>query len=213
MRARRSSLLVVLTVLLATVAGCGIDLDDEPRRISSENVPFDLLDPSTTTSSTTTTEVPAATTTTQIYLLAADGLLAAQNRSVPAPVRVRDAIAALLDGPTSLDSRLGLRSSIPTGTRLLGVDRDGGTAIIDLSEEFVGPVGDELKIAIAQLVYTATAVPGVTGVLVAIEGEIREVPDGEGRLTTDPLGRESFPQLDPAQAAPPQQPQAGGPGV
>jgi spore germination protein GerM len=89
-------------------------------------------------------------------------------------------------------------TAITTDVRLLGVSVDGAIVTLDLSRAFA-TVGNPQQIeALAQLVWTVTAVPDVTGVRFAIEGEPVEVPTGDGTLTTSPVGRSAYTAYAPA---------------
>jgi hypothetical protein len=46
---RRRWLLVVVAAILLVLAGCRLTADQDPRPIPSEQVPSDLVDPTTTT--------------------------------------------------------------------------------------------------------------------------------------------------------------------
>ena len=55
--------------------------------------------------------------------------------------------------------------------------------------------GRQQILALAQVVYTATELPSVDRVLFQIDGENVEVPNGNGKLTSSPLGRLSYRDL------------------
>lgn len=97
-------------------------------------------------------------------------------------------IQALLEGPTSSDAEAGIVSAIPEGVSLLGVSQDENVAEIDLSAEFLNNDGDSAtenvgenaeeetsfpgttRFRQAQIVFTATQVPGIDEVMVLVEG-------------------------------------------
>ncbi|MCX7027535.1 MAG: GerMN domain-containing protein [Spirochaetes bacterium] len=105
-----------------------------------------------------------------------------------------DAIKALLAGPSEAETRFGLQSLVPNGTKLLGISLRGSTAVIDLSEAFMfnrygtEGFGAQLK----QIVYTATAFTSVQDVQILVEGKAREYLGGEGIYIGKPLSRNSF---------------------
>ncbi len=81
------------------------------------------------------------------------------------------ALRGLLAGPTADESRRGLTSQIPDGTRLRSVRRNGGVAIVDLSAHIAqGGDRESISARVVQLVLTATAAPGVTSVRLLVEG-------------------------------------------
>lgn len=189
MRPRRSALLA-LAVALAS-AGCGAGSDGQPRAISSDQVPFGLLDPSTTTTTSTPTE--RATVSASVYLVDSDGVLTEVKREVEAPLTIGRALESLLEQVSTSEAEQGLRSSIPSGTELRDYGAPAaGVVTIDLSSSIDNVTGEPLRRALAQIVWTATAVPEVNRVLIAVDGEPREVPDGNGVSTATPLSRTDY---------------------
>lgn len=103
------------------------------------------------------------------------------NRDVGETVAVaRAAMEELLAGPTddegAHDLRVGtIGTQIPEGTRLLGVDIEGGVATVDLSREFAsGDIDNDEReswaIRLAQVTYTLTQFPTVESVRFLVEG-------------------------------------------
>jgi len=90
-----------------------------------------------------------------------------------------------------------LRSAIPTRTTVLGVENPDGILTIDLGPEGLFELEDEQQLqAIAQLVYTATGLGSVDGVLLQIEGELRPLPtEGEPTEGLRPVTREDYSSL------------------
>lgn len=195
----RRRLVAAATALALLAGGCGLSVDDQPQKLSAEEVPFDLLAPQPT-STTTSTTVPAATRTMEVFLVDREGRLTAVERRLPTPVTVKELIDALLAGATDDEAEAGLRSVIPSETRLLGVGRreDGRTVVLDFSAEPGFPQGGEGITAIAQVVFTASQLEGISGVTFAFGGVPTEVPRGDGSITSAPLFRRDFPARDPA---------------
>jgi hypothetical protein len=97
---------------------------------------------------------------------------------------VAGSVRALLSGPTGLESRQGVTTRIPPGTRLLSVRVARGVATVDL--DLMLPLGKDRATAtaiVAQVVLTVTAVPGVTSARLLVNG--RATP----RLTGPAPGR------------------------
>jgi len=95
------------------------------------------------------------------------------ERAVPATTSVgRAALDRLLTGPSAAEYAAGLRSQIPAGTTLRGVRVSAGTATVDLSSAF-GPAASPpaMPLRIAQVVYTLTQFPAVTGVRFQVNGQ------------------------------------------
>ena len=105
----------------------------------------------------------------QVFLLQGESL-----KSVPRALTRRTvtaAVAALLQGPTTAEKATDVRTQVPAGTRLRNATVANGVATVDLTRRFVeGTDRGSLIARLAQVVWTATAVPGVTGVRLWIEG-------------------------------------------
>ncbi len=183
------------TAAMLLFTACGIPTEVRPRTLAEEAVPFGLLDP---TSTTTTSAVPAvAAVPTEIFLVREERLARAPRR-VPAPISLDGLLAALLDGPTSEEAAAGLRTALAPDTGIRSASTAAGIASIDLSESFAEVEGTEHILALAQLVFTATALPGVGAVDFKLAGSPVEVPTGDGTLTYGPLRRADFAALAPA---------------
>ena len=68
----------------------------------------------------------------------------------------------------------------------------GGIATVDFTSDPVQVVGPDQTLAIAQVVYTATQQPGVTGVVFQIAGQPIEVPTASGVQVPGPVNRTSY---------------------
>ncbi len=191
----------VVAAVLAT-AGCGLPLDERPRDIAAMDEPFPLQD-----TVGPRPETGQGADTIKVYLVGPDTLVASDR---PGPGDVAEAVRQLLLGPTQEDSNRGLQSSVPPNTRLLGVETAvDGTVTVDLSSEFLDVRGEAQIAAVAQLVFTVTGVPGVTGLLLKIAGEPKAIPTESG--TADqlvPVGRFDYPSLFPISLPEPVQPSA-----
>ncbi|MDP8953858.1 MAG: GerMN domain-containing protein [Actinomycetota bacterium] len=143
---------------------------------------------------------------TSIFLIDSNTeMLTEVLRPVPPPPSVRAGLLELLLGPTEEELARGLNSAITRSTTLLGVDgpRDG-VVTVDLSDDLRSIGGQGQRLALAQVVFTATAAPEVSAVRFAFEGQPSAVPDGQGASTTEPLDRTDFATFDPrAPLAPP----------
>ncbi|MDQ3865369.1 MAG: GerMN domain-containing protein [Actinomycetota bacterium] len=90
-------------------------------------------------------------------------------------------------------------SSIPRGTRLLGIDLEDGNATVDLSAEFgARSARSALVFRAAQVVYTATQFPTVRRVSFHVEGRPYPVPAARGRsFLRRPVTRKDYEALLP----------------
>ncbi len=141
------------------------------------------------------------TTSLQVYFFDGDRLIPVQ-REVPATVAVaRAAMTALLAGPTAAEAggSVPLGSEIPPGTTLLGVSVGGGTAVVDLSGAFQSGGGSASMFGrLAQVVYTLTQFPTVTGVTFRLDGRPVTTFSSEGIVLSGPSGRADFRDYLPA---------------
>ncbi len=109
------------------------------------------------------------------------------TRDVPIPATLTEVLGALLDGPTA--SRVvGRIAELPDRYRSPGLGHVAtGIATVDFSANPVQVVGPDQTLAIAQIVFTATPQPGVTGVLFEIAGKPTEVPTASGAQVPGPV--------------------------
>src|SRR5215472_14186669 len=101
------------------------------------------------------------------------GKLFATERTVPATTSVGGAaVGGLLSGPSAAEHTAAVRSQIPAGTTLLGLRISAGTAVADLSSSFESAASPAtMPLRIAQMVYTLTQFPTVSGVRFEIDGQ------------------------------------------
>jgi len=183
-------LLAVVALLGAVVVGCGVPEDDSPQELSADEVPFGLL-----TVPTTTTEPGPVTDPERqgrLYFVDTEGQIVEVEAEVP-DQSVRSVLIALLDtDPETLDP--GVSSFIPPETTLRRVEVVDDVIVIDLSEEFTSVTSERFVPAVAQVVFTATAVSGTGASLVEFreEGEPIDVPDEDGAAQSDPVSRTDY---------------------
>jgi spore germination protein GerM len=183
--------LVFVSVALGLLAtSCGISTEERPRPIAERQQV--VLDGAAAASSAGATVGSA-----RIYLLSPkiDGVgrtLEPVARNVEQPA---DVLASLLSGPNEQELGLQLRTAIPADTQLRSVRFDRSVLTIDLSAELEDLAGEALVQAIAQLVFTADAIAGVSAVRISIEGRLRQWPGPTGELQDLLLTSYSFPGL------------------
>ena len=197
--------LVAVVLVLATVtAGCGVRSDSSARDLSASRVPYGLLEDAPTTTTTSPPTPSVARTGVLVYFIREDRMVA-RAREVNAPATVAKALTALLFGVQEDEAAAELRSAIDPTASMQARALDPATYEVDLSAEFSkGPTSEQV-LALAQIVYTATALPGVTAVRFTLDGVPIEVPTGSGSLTSTPVGRDAFAEF---QELPPE---VGGP--
>ncbi|MBN3941041.1 MAG: GerMN domain-containing protein [Nostoc sp.] len=117
---------------------------------------------------------------------------------VPQPVRVASvlpnqaleaAFQSLLAGPTEgTDS-----TTIPKGTKLLGLKSENDEVHVNLSEDFTSGGGSTSMMGrVGQVVYTATTLNPKAKVYIDVNGKPLDVLGGEGVELQQPLTREQF---------------------
>ncbi len=109
------------------------------------------------------------------------------------------AMIALLQGPGPAERDLGFTTTIPAGTRLLGVRIVDRVATVDLSAEFTSGGGSASMMGrVAQVVFTLTQFPTVSSVLFETDGAPLTTLGGEGLLIGDPQTRDDWEGQSPA---------------
>lgn len=200
---RYLSAAVLGAFLLAGCVGETVNTTVTTARDATTTTSVSTTLPETTTLSETTTTASVVTEEFPVYFFF-DGFpvepgpyLAPVART--GSIEIGDALAALLAGPTGLESETGLSSAIPDGTELLGVEVVDRTALVDLSAEFESGGGSLSVLGrVAQVVYTATWFDGVDSVEFLIDGVAVDVLTGEGLIVDRPQTRTDYADLIPA---------------
>ena len=156
-----------LVLLVVAATSCGIETDETPRRLAV---------------STTTTQPRPTTTsgsTATALFVTRGGTVVPVTRELP-DQQARTVLDALVRlRPPDVGVK-GASNAIPTGTEVLGATRagarSGSTLVVDLSSRFDRVVGPSRQLAVAQLVMTATGLPGVERVRFSIDGTPVTVP-------------------------------------
>ncbi len=148
-----------------------------------------------------TSESPSATsstTTLRLYFLRGEQLGVAERRVPHTTMPATAAMKQLLAGPTADEQSAGLGTTIPAGTRLLGLSIEGGVAGVSLSEHF-GSGGGSLSMTsrVAEVVYTLTRYATVRSVQFFVDGAPVEALGGEGLMLTAPQRRADWREFEP----------------
>ncbi|HEY3674110.1 MAG TPA: GerMN domain-containing protein [Acidimicrobiia bacterium] len=189
MSRRRFVTVALIACATCGISACGVDAQSQPRAINRADVPFDLDRRSPDTPTTT----DASDTASYTIFLVADDRLQAVARSARNQPGLVERLTQLTKGPTAAEADAGLRTLLPPEVTVDAVRIADGVATVELSG--VGAAqsaGDERALAIAQLVYSVTAVPGVDRVQFEVDGDPAEVPRGDGRLTSRPVTRDDY---------------------
>jgi hypothetical protein len=177
--------------VMVITAACGIPNSGGPTAIAKADVPFDLLSP-VGPSTVTPTLPPAVTVSELIFLVAPTQTLVPVSRNIQLPASLTEILDALLEGPTSAESQSGYQTFLTGREIRVSAKVVGGIATIDFSANPVQLVGNNQTLAIAQVVFTATQQPGVTGVVFQIAGQSTDVPTASGAEVPGPVDRTSY---------------------
>ncbi|MFV0309720.1 MAG: GerMN domain-containing protein [Desertimonas sp.] len=185
MRVRPLTRALVAGVAASLAAtACSIQPNDAPRNVPAAQRP--QLAPAP--------EAGQAIGAGRVFLLA--GSMGEQSlRTVPRDAETgQQIIQALIDGPNEGELDAGLQSAIPPELMLNTPPRAvGSTFTIDVSDQLLNLSSAQLRMAIAQLVFTAGEIDGVRDVRILVDGSTRAWPNGRGTLTSAPLDVYDFP--------------------
>ena len=181
---RRAALLAIASLI---AVGCGVRGQSSAQPIDAARLPAEPPVPTATG--------PAVGVVMHVYFTTPSDHLAAVDRTGP-PGTAAALVRRLLAGPTDTEVAAGVRTAIPTGTRLEGLAVEGSSARLDLSANFASVSGEEQVLAVAQLVLTVTDLPYVDSVALAIGGKSVDVPRADGSLSSDPVVAADYASLN-----------------
>ncbi|TFV64019.1 UNVERIFIED_ORG: hypothetical protein E4P37_13545 [Bacillus sp. AZ43] len=183
----------LLLAAVLSLAGCGVPAGGPAEAIPSSEVPYGLAAPRASAPPTATAEPVAAPS--EIYLVGADEALVARPREVAGSTtreRLADLLSALQEGPTTEERDRQLSTLLPPEAELTVSDLARRTATIDLDLPSGAPSAGTGRRAVAQVVLTATSLPGVEQVRLTLDGEPVEAPLPSGQLTSAPLTAQDY---------------------
>lgn len=186
--------LAALLCLAALLTGCGVEPQARPERVA---VPTQPLNPPVPQPDDEGPDVVV------FFVRGAD--LAPVRRE--ADVATPDvALQLLIAGPTRPEVINGLRTALAPQALAVDLGVPGGITSVTVTPEFAGITGGNQLLAVAQVVWTLTEVPGTAQVRFLVDGAPVEVPTDSG-LSDQPVGREHFRSVAPVDisesAAPP----------
>ena len=194
-----------LAVLISVVAvACGISSDDKPRALDANDLPASLAaNPSGTTipgpgdGSRQSAELFLVQTTGATEVLVSHStLIPAVTDSTQLPrVVIEELIAQQPADGSGGDPTL--INAIPPTVQVLDATVDGN--VLDLNLSDLGSVEQTRQLqAAAQIVFTATALPGIEAVRFSIDGEPTAVPlDDQMSVPDQPVRRVDYKKLMP----------------
>ncbi len=161
----------------------------------------------TTTTAATTTAVPVETTLVNVYWgwtvlnppAGSPERIGAGAREVAADTPVRNSLEAVFAGVNFVEQTIGMTTSIPPGTRVLGISVDGMTATVDLSTEFAESSGSlDETMRLAQVVFTVTQFDDIDQVKFRIDGVPEDPILSHGFVVGDGFTRNDFATVRPS---------------
>ncbi len=179
----------MVSVVAISCTSCGIGPQATAQRLDPARVPFHLLSPAST--------IPAPPTsgaTVEVYFEGLGGLVQAPRRT-GGLADVATALSELSRGPDAAESAAGVTSPASAASPIRLGSLRGGIATVDVPASFATLGGQEEVIAAAQIVFTATAVAGVSAVSLTVAGQPAEVPTEDGTLASGPLTRTQYAAL------------------
>ena len=212
--------IVAIVAVLALVAACGPGTGDlgsvaspAPTSVASVDAPSPEPTGGATSTPTPTgsvepsaTALPEGTTTVRAYFFLGSFThpagLAPVLREIPKTQAVATAaMNAVIDGPgaSEINTSPAMYTTIPEGTRLLGLTIANGVATVNLSKEFESGGGSASVLGrLAQVVYTLTQFPTVQKVAFELDGQPVTTFSGQGVVLDHPVGRADYTDQLPA---------------
>ena len=184
---------VALVAVLLALGGCGVPTGGPPTAVPASEVPFGLLSQSP--------QPPAAGSTAPgvgepgVYLLQGTDRVVARVRRLPdRPVdqQLQLLLEDLAAGPAGEELDEGLTTALAPDVELTLASLADGTATVDVAGAAEVPIGRETRLAVAQVVLTATSLPGVSAVRLLVDGAPVAAPLSSGRLTDEPLTAQDY---------------------
>ncbi|MCZ2860438.1 GerMN domain-containing protein [Blastococcus sp. VKM Ac-2987] len=174
-----------LLCALLLLAGCGVEPQGSPEVLT---IPVPEV---SAAGERTEANGPALT----VYFVQGTTLAAAERATQIADAP--SALELLSQGPTRVEVIGGLRTALAPQSLLADEGVPGGITSVSVTREFTGITGGNQLLAVAQVVWTLTDLPGTTQVRFLVEGVPVEVPTDSG-LTDQPVDRDHFRSVAPA---------------
>jgi germination protein M len=184
--------------LVGTAGACGSSSHSTQTSPTTAS-PTTAIVPGTTIPLTTSPSQPASTIDVRVYFLHGEKIDVAHRTVAATTLTATAAMTELLAGPSPADQAAGLTTTVPTGTRLLGINVANGVATVDLSGIFESGGGSlSMTARLAQVTFTLTQFPAINAVTFQLDGKPVTVFGGEGIILDHPATRAGFESLTPA---------------
>ncbi len=108
-------------------------------------------------------------------------ILTPVERSVKKGAELENAFIELLKGPTQKEKKKGILTAFPENVKIRKVSIKNGIAELDFSSSIENGSGSDILMSrIDQIIWTATQIEGVKGVLIKINGRTKSTLGNEG---------------------------------
>lgn len=184
--------LVLALVTAGAVSGCGINAEDTARVVDEDELG---TFPAAATIAGSTTGVTAGDSArVELYFVRGTRLtrVVALLPERSTPLDVVRALSRPVPGAAA-----GVRSALLDAGAVTSVRLRDGTAHVDLGPPFADTPDRDQIVALAQIVYTVTEIPGVGLVRFTLEGDRIETPRGDGSLVRRTVSRDDYADLAP----------------
>ncbi len=178
------ALMALITTSL--VAGCGVSAQDTAEPVSTAAQPA--------VESGNGDRYAGAQLT--VFLVRGADLAPVERRINTATASA--ALEQLVEGPTRAEAAGGVRTAL--APQVVGVEGalNDGTTTVSVTRGFTGITGGDQLLAVAQVVWTLTALPTVDRVRFTVEGRPVEVPTDAG-LSGEPVDQDDYRSVAPVE--------------
>jgi hypothetical protein len=190
---RLIGMVIGLGLLAAGCAGHGAQIvrpADQGSPSASPTAPASPKPGDTPAASPSGSTGSGGTVTYEVWFTYGEHLFVTERTQAFTQAVGRAALTALLAGPSGAERDAGVGSTIPSGTKLLGLNIQDGVATVDLSgayDDGGGSLSEGMRLA--QVVYTITQFPTVQGVNFRLDGKPVDAFSGEGIVLDHPQTR------------------------
>ncbi|MEV6367902.1 hypothetical protein D7147_07010 [Micromonospora musae] len=176
-------------VLVVLLGGCGVPVDDAPRRVRPPAGAF----PTAVTAGPTA----ASGRVTEALCFVREGRLDRAGRRLDSLPGIDLHLQHLLAGPTAGEREAGFASALPGTVSVAGVRMNGTLAEVDVRAAGEETGRSDEVLAFGQIVCTLTTRRDVDRVSFRRDGRPLDVPRGDGSLSRAPLGALDYAPLMP----------------
>jgi spore germination protein GerM len=182
-------LVALFASLLTVTAGCGVDPEERPQPLTIPAPSVQAEEPR-----------EGRATKVALYFVRGGDLAPVLRRTAGADAA--SVLDLLMAGPTRGEVLSGLRTALAPQSPTVDEGPPGGVTAVSVTREFTGITGGNQLLAVAQVVWTLTELPGTTEIRFYVDGAPVEVPTDQG-LTDQGVDRDDYTSVAPATPAPP----------